>query len=195
MSTVIQPIGIDQLAEYAQVPSVCDVRSILIVEELTGSTWPSLREQPIKAPYTKDYDSYPEGGPLKWPQRFDLSNWGLWLARDGGEAAGGAAMACNTASLQILEDRADVAALWDIRVRPSYQRAGIGTALFREAAQWAKSKGCRLLKIETQNVNVAACRFYARMGCSLARIDHSAYNQTPGLVGEVMLIWHLDLSS
>jgi hypothetical protein len=47
-------------------------------------------------------------------------------------------------------------------------------------------RGCRLLKIETQNVNVPACYFYRRMGCTLASIDSLAY---PDLPDEVQLMW------
>jgi GNAT superfamily N-acetyltransferase len=36
---------------------------------------------------------------------------------------------------------------------------GIGAALFRAAERWAVARGARWLKVETQNVNVAACRF------------------------------------
>jgi GNAT superfamily N-acetyltransferase len=44
---------------------------------------------------------------------------------------------------------------------------GVGTALFRAVGGWAIAHGCRELKIETQNTNVRACRFYERQGCEL----------------------------
>ena len=47
------------------------------------------------------------------------------------------------------------------------------------------------MKVETQNINVPACRFYARMGCELGTIDRFAY---PDLPGETQLLWHLDLA-
>ena len=49
------------------------------------------------------------------------------------------------------------------------------------------------LKAETQNVNVAACRFYAAMGCRLGAIHRFAYAGQPHVAGEVMLLWYLDL--
>jgi len=42
------------------------------------------------------------------------------------------------------------------------------------------------LKIETQNVNVPACRFYQKTGCALGTSDRFAY---PGQPGEVQLLW------
>ena len=52
-----------------------------------------------------------------------------------------------------------------------------------------------MMKIETQNVNVGACRFYERMGCVLERVDRLAYSGCPEVAGEVMLVWHLGLGS
>jgi hypothetical protein len=48
------------------------------------------------------------------------------------------------------------------------------------------------LKIEPQNVNVQACRFYQNMGCTLGAIDRFAY---PGQAGEVQLLCWKALAS
>lgn len=195
MSTSIEAIGPNQLVDYAKVPMVCHVKSMLAIEEFDGGIGGlSIRERPVQVPYTKDYDAYRDGGPLNWPARFDISRWGMWIARERGEAVGGAAVAWNTPGVEMLEGRSNLAVLWDIRVRAANRRQGVGTALFQEAARWARSKGCQLMKIETQNVNVPACRFYAKSGCILGRIDRSAYLQWPDLAGEVMVLWYLDLS-
>ena len=47
------------------------------------------------------------------------------------------------------------------------------------------------LKIETQNTNVRACRFYERQGCQLRAIHRAAY---PELPEEIQLLWYKDLS-
>jgi GNAT superfamily N-acetyltransferase len=194
MNVLIDAIRPNGLADYAQVPMVCHVDSMLDVEEVDGGIGgPRLREQPVKIPYTKNYDAYGDGGPLNWPQRFDISQWGLWIARDGGQTVGGAAVAWKTPGIEMLDGRSDLAILWDIRVRETNRRHGVGTALFRAATNWAKSRGCSLLKIETQNVNVDACRFYSKLGCVLGQIDRLAYRQCAELASEVMLVWHLDL--
>ena len=196
MSLSIEAIGPERLAEYASVPSVIEVKSLFAVDESDcGVGRLEFHEQSIPVSYRKDYDSYGQGGPLEWPRRFDVSRWGFFLASDSGETIGGAAVAQSTDGMDILDGRSDSAALWDIRVRPTYQRHGIATALFRVASRWAKSGGCSLLEIETQNVNVAACRFYAKMGCVLDRIDRLAYRQCREIADDVMLVWRLDLSS
>ena len=90
----------------------------------------------------------------------------------------------------MLEGGTDLAVLWDIRVAPSSRRCGVGTALFRAAAAWAADKGCRELKVETQNINVGACRFYARQGCVLRTARKDVY---PALADEIQLMWYKDL--
>lgn len=82
--------------------------------------------------------------------------------------------------------------LWDLRVSPANRGTGIGRALFVAAEEWARGRQCRRLLAETQNVNVFACRFYERQGCSLERINRVAY---PRLPDEIQLVWckHLDV--
>lgn len=145
-----------------------------------------LTEIPVPAPYVKDYDAVDGEGPARWAQRFDVSNWGMIGAFRDGARVGGAVIAFRTADLYMLGGRDDVAVLWDIRVAPQQRAAGVGSALFLAAEEWAAARGCGWLKIETQNVNIAACRFYQKMGCTLGGIDRFAY---PGLPGEVRLLW------
>jgi GNAT superfamily N-acetyltransferase len=146
----------------------------------------TLTVTPVADPYVKDYDAIEGEGPARWAERFDVSNWGLIEACRDGSRVGGAVVAFRTTDLHMLGGRADVAALWDIRVAPEQRGAGVGSALFRAAENWASARGCGWLKIETQNVNAAACRFYQKMGCTLGAIDRFAY---PELPGEVQLLW------
>lgn len=55
-------------------------------------------------------------------------------------------------------------------VRPQARRRGIGTALYRAAAAWAKAQGCDALELMTLGENTAARRFYERLGLRERRI-------------------------
>jgi hypothetical protein len=55
---------------------------------------------------------------------------------------------------------------------------------------WARARGCLHLKVETQNINMAACRFYEQEGCVLRTVQRGAY---PELPEEVQLLWFKDL--
>ncbi len=191
MSLSIKPIGPDRLVEYSSVPSVVKVASALEI----GGTEPggyTLLERPTGIPYVKDYDVFEQGRPLDWPRAFDISRWAFWIAIDGDNVVGGAAVAppCR----RVLPDSDHGAVLWDIRVRESHRRKGIGELLFRQAVEWVKGERYGKLVVETQNVNVGACRFYERMGCELRRIDRTAYAHGSSLDNEIMLIWELKLS-
>jgi GNAT superfamily N-acetyltransferase len=92
--------------------------------------------------------------------------------------------------LTLLERRRDLSVLWDIRVAPDARGKGIGSALFERVEAWAKANGCCQLKVETQNINVRACDFYARHGCELRVVHDGAY---PALPEETQLLWYKDL--
>ncbi len=179
------------LADYATISIAFRVELRLRVETLdAGLGGVRLVEEPVDPSYTKDYDAIRGEGPTRWAKRWDLSNWGVISAFDGDERIGGAVVAWNTPRVDMLGGRKDVAALWDIRVTPERRGSGIGSALFERAADWARSRGCRAMTIETQNINVTACHFYVRQGCELAAINGFAY---PDLPDETQLIWRLDL--
>lgn len=145
-------------------------------------------------PYVKDYDALTEEGPLSWTRRWDVGTWAFLAAYDdvsrNPRRIGGAAIAWNTPGVNLLQGRDDLAVLWDLRVHPGYRRHGVGARLFDHAVNWSRQRGCRQLIIETQNINVAACRFYERQGCWLGEVNPFAY---PHLPDEVQLLWYLDL--
>jgi GNAT superfamily N-acetyltransferase len=179
------------LLEYARVPIIFTVDRVLDVtnhDDPPGRV--SLSERRLEVPYEKDYDAIAGEGPLHWGRRFDLSKWALFTARLANRIVGGATVAFDTPGLTMLEGRRDLAVLWDIRVAPDARHQGVGSALFQRVEAWAQLHGCRQLKIETQNNNVWACRFYERQGCRLQAIHHAAY---PELPEEIQLLWYKDL--
>ena len=191
MTWTLAPATMTALPELAGVSIAFEVRQKLEVSEIDGGLGGlTLTETPVDPPYWKDYDAIEGEGPTRWARRFDLANWGLILARSEGHCVGGATIAWRTPGVHMLEERPDLAVLWDLRVAPDRRGEGIGTALFRAAAEWALARGAPLLKVETQTINVGASRFYARQGCRLGAIHRFAY---PGLPDEVQLLWYRPL--
>jgi len=177
------------LGDYALIRMSFEVRQVLDVETLDGGLGGfNLSLRNLQTPYLKDYDAIES--PLQWPHSFDMSNWGFFVARSEGVTVGGAAVAFDTAGLTMLEDRRDIAVLWDIRVAADARGQGVGEALFSAAEKWAVAHGCLRLKVETQNINVPACRFYAKQGCTLGAIHRFAYREFPD---ETQLLWYKDL--
>jgi len=177
------------LIEYSGIPIRFEVRSIF---DIQGDDPQSavLVETPVESPWIKDYDAVIGQGPASWSKRWDISNWGLLAAYVDGQWIGGCVLAFKTDGVNKLEGRSDVVAIWDIRVHPDYRKQGVGRRLFAAAIQWSKHRQCRKLKVETQNINVPACRFYMRQGCHLISINRFAYDDFPE---EVELVWGLAL--
>ena len=174
MTIEITEEPITALPEYARVPIVFTVDCVLdVTNRDDGPRGFALSERRLEVPYEKDYDAIPGEGPLQWPRRFNLSNWAFFMARCA-RVVGGAAVAFDTLGLTMLEGRRDLAVLWDIRVSPDARRQSVGSALLERVEAWAQLHGCRQLKIETQNTNVRACRFYKRRGCQLRAIHRAA---------------------
>lgn len=179
------------LSDYAHVPIAFWVKTRFRVDPIQGGLGGlALVEEPV-APIVKDYDANREvPRPVGWAVRWNIANWGILGAFDGEQRVGGAVIAWNTDGVDMLYGRTDLAVLWDLRVRPERRGTGIGTRLFAHALAWARQRQCRQFMVETQNINVPACRFYARQGCTLAAINRYAY---PDLPDETQMLWYKDV--
>jgi GNAT superfamily N-acetyltransferase len=180
------------LDAYATISIAFAVDRVLDVAVMAGGLGGlSLIERRLTEPVVKDYDAIEGEGPTRWARRFDLAHWGLLAAYADDARVGGAVLAFDTPGVHMLEDRTDLAVLWDLRVSPEWRARGVGHRLFTAAEQWAAQRGCAWLKVETQNVNVTACEFYAGQGCVLGAIDRFAY---PDFPDEAQLLWYKALT-
>lgn len=180
------------LSEYARIPIAFEVGSIIEARTAAPGGDFVLDERRLSMQFIKDYDAIADNGPLDWPKRFDVSAWGFLAARVGGERVGGATVVIHCADLDMLEERDDLAVLWDLRVAPDARRTGVGSALLTASEQWALQRGARWLKVETQNINAPACHLYARHGFALAAVNAFAY---PDLPYEIQFLWYKDIGA
>ena len=190
-----QQVGKAKLSQYDTIPMLLHVTSEYRIDKVhRGLGGFTLVEAPVE-PYTKDFDDgYPHHAfTAHVVRRFDTTNWGFFMAFDGTRAVGGAMVAARTKEVNMLQGRADLAVLWDIRVDDTYKRQGVGQSLFDTAAAWARSEGIVQMKIECQNNNVPAVKFYHKQGAVLSAINEYAYDDEPQYRHEVQLIWMLDL--
>jgi GNAT superfamily N-acetyltransferase len=181
----IRELPASQLASYAAVPIAFRVTSRL-VRDPAASTSDALVETPVARPFDKDYDAASGMTPSGWAERYTLGRWGLLVADMEGRVVGGAAVA---PAMEVMPEHRfteGTGVLWDLRVAPAWRGRGIGSALFRASEQWAGAHGYRMLIVETQDINVAASRFYAQMGCRLLSYEERAYDAMPD---EARLLW------
>lgn len=176
---------------YDEVKQRFLVKSKYILERINnGLGGVILKEIPVEKEYIKDFGS---DRAMKLKERFDVSNWAFYIAFDNGKAIGAVSIASKTDNVYMLENRDDLAVLWDIRVDENYKHQGIGQKLFDIAVNWAKDREFKQLKIECQNNNVPACNFYHKQGAILSKMNEYAYYKNEELKNEIQFIWYLDL--
>lgn len=134
-----------------------------------------LRARPARR---KDYGFDPIG----W-MRDASGATALFRASAGGRLAGFVA---------INESRNGMAEIAEFAVDRTCRRQGIGQLLLAAAEAWARSRGFRFMRLETQANNVAACCTYARAGFVAGGHDRLLYADGAN-DGEVALFWYKDL--
>lgn len=179
------------LAEYGRVPigfSVAEVFDDQAVAALGRGD--SAIATPLATPYWKDYDSYAGNRPSDWSKRFDVSRWTFLAASVDRQRVGGAVIIYDDPQIDLLHDCQACALLWDLRVSPAMRGRSMGSALVSSVKSLARGRGAAAIRVETQQNNVPACRFYARHGFRLERAVSGAY---PDLPGETQLLWRKTL--
>jgi ribosomal protein S18 acetylase RimI-like enzyme len=78
----------------------------------------------------------------------------------------------------------------NIAVRKDFRRQGIGKKLIGQAVIWAKEKNLKGLRLETQDTNLIACRFYQRCEFTLGSADTFLYRNFDNH-NEKALFWYL----
>lgn len=80
----------------------------------------------------------------------------------------------------------------DIAVKPACRGQGFGTALVQQAAVWARAASLDGLALETQDNNVLACRFYAKLGFVIGAVNTMLYKNFPKpWCDEAAVFWYL----
>ena len=188
MQIKIKELNVEEFNRYSNIPIKFEVHSIFRLKNINhGLGGIKFIEEEVEIPYIKDYDST-DDSIEDWEKDFDTSNWGVFIAESDGIHVGGVTIAYDTPRVNMLDYRDDISVIWDMRVHPDYRGKGIGSRLFDHAVEWSMERNCKFLKVETQNINIPACRFYVSKGCELGFIDKHAY-QKEGLEDEVKLVW------
>ncbi len=177
------------LPAYASIPIAFAVREVVDVAglQLHHSALPT---RAVTTPWEKNYDTIADNDPMSWSTRFDVRSWIYLASYLGEERVGGAIVVAERLAVGQLDGRLESAILWDVRVRPDWRRRGIGRQLLAAAADVARETRCRVLDVETQDINAAACRLYSATGFTLAGVTAKAYPDAPH---EIRLLWSKQL--
>lgn len=164
--------------EYESVPIRFSGQSFLDVADLRRGVFTEVS----CAPFSKDYDQL--WRPSVVAEFYPAIGWIALGAFEGETRVGGLLMAVDPASYD--SDYMGPGDAFVIDIRVATPGLGVGRALVERAADVARRAECRVLKVETQNNNVAACRFYAAVGFTVEAVVEGAYDAYPD---EAMVIW------
>lgn len=189
---VVRKEPLSALPAYGSVPISFSTTSVLQVSWVEhGLGGIRIVEVPLDRPFAKDFDNDEPEPVTRWLGYGDISHWGIFAAFNEGARVGGAVVAYDTPGVNMLEGRRGLAVLWDIRVHPDVRRTGVGTSLLESAVGFARDSGCSVLKVESQNTNPAACRFYATNGFHLGGLRRGVYSDYPD---EIQMLWYRELA-
>ncbi|MDN4608277.1 streptothricin N-acetyltransferase SatA [Sporosarcina highlanderae] len=77
----------------------------------------------------------------------------------------------------------------DIAVAKNYRKNGVGKSLLHKATEWALEKNSIGLMLETQDINLSACRFYAKNHFVIGAVDTMLYSNFP-TANEIAVFWY-----
>lgn len=179
--------------QYDQIPMIVHVSAYYRIDKDNWGLGGFTLVKTAVEPYIKDFCVGDDESITRWEKRWDISNWAFFMAFDGEQPVGGATVVSRTKEINMLSGRDDLAVLWDIRVDDAYKHKGVGQTLFDMAVNWSREQGLIQMKIECQNNNIPAIRFYHKQGAVLSAIDEYAYYNEPEYRHETQLIWFIDL--
>ena len=146
-----------------------------IIPEFSGGMW-TYTEEIYEDPYVKRYPD----DTSDYTEYIDDPEKAVFLAYDEKECVG---------QIVLRKDWNGYAFIEDICVAAAARKNGIGTALMQKAEEWAKDIGLKGLALETQDNNLAACRFYAKYGFVIGAVDTMLYRNSGDR--EYAVFWYL----
>lgn len=175
MEIRVKELDRDNVGDINQADGTFTVKSILRLEAVDGLITYRIDEV---APYKKRYldEGHDYGDYLEDPDRTGF------LAYADGELAG---------QVMLKEYWNNLAYIDDIRTDRKFRQVGIGKRLIAAARSWAQSRELAGIMLETQNNNVAACKFYESCGFTLGGFDRLLYRGLDPEGDEIAIFWYM----
>lgn len=98
MSIKIKEVSKENLKEYSEIPMWLNVTSKYELREVEGGLGGIIFEEVNVKEYIKDYSKYEN--PCEWKSKFNINNWGFFIAYEDGKAVGGLTLAYNSVGVK-----------------------------------------------------------------------------------------------
>ena len=185
----IKEISSCDFSEYDKIPMLVHIRTEYRAEKIANGLGGILLKE-VEVPYRiKNLGKFCIASKLQ--EEFDISKWSFNIAYKDNNPVAGYILALQEPKLI---HQKDIAILWDLRVKDDERQQGIGAELVLELRKKALSFGINQIRIECQNNNVIACKFYEKMGAELISIRENAYWYEKECEEKIELMWNIDLN-
>lgn len=145
-----------------------------IVPTYANNIW-TFTEEIFSEPYFKKYDD--DEMDLRYIEEVEKAVFFYYIENN---CVGQIKMCSNWNGYALIED---------IAVAKDYRKNGVGTALLKKAIEWAKERNFCGLMLETQDINVSACHFYAKNHFIIGAVDTMLYANFP-TANEIAIFWY-----
>jgi streptothricin acetyltransferase len=147
-----------------------------IIPAYANGKW-SFTEHLYEKPYRKNYPDDDEN----WMEYIDNPDKIIFFYYHNNECIGQIKLRRNWNKYAFIED---------IAVSKNHRNRGVGTSLIEKAVEWAKSKNLLGFMLETQDVNLPACRFYNKLGFQIGAVDTMLYSNFDNF-NEKAVFWYM----
>ena len=175
MQITIREIDHDNLRDVNKCDATFTVHSKLVLHAEDGViSYSVVSVEPYRKRYIfeeKDYPSY-----------IGNRDKTIYLAYINGQLAG---------QIDVSKHWNAYAWIGDFFVDVHLRKRGVGHIMMQKAVDWAKVRNLPGIMLETQNNNVAACRFYEDFGFRLHGFDTYLYKGMNPETDEIALYWYL----
>ncbi|EEL87365.1 N-acetyltransferase [Bacillus cereus] len=188
MSLVIRKLEINDLDHLPEIDDSFTVNARLVLSvskinnriEYTVENVPSYEKSYSENQYDDDEEE------LAYNEYINNSNQVIYIALLHNQIVGVIILKKNWNRYAYIED---------IKVDKECRELGIGRRLIEQAKKWAKEGNMPGIMLETQNNNVAACKFYEKCGFVIGGLDFLVYKGINEKNDEVAIYWYLKFAA
>jgi len=174
MNLRIEKLNLENMGDLKKIDDSFETNSALELKTRDGEITYEIREIPL---YKKTYGEIEE---QEWRSFINSETGAAFLAYKEDQIAGRISLKKHWNNFAFI----------DIAVDRLFRRQGIGRQLLSTAIEWARKQNFPGIILETQDINVSACKFYESCGCRIGGFDKFLYKGVNLPREETAVFWY-----